>query len=98
MHRQHLTVRAPSEEMLDVVSRLCGVHAQLQSSAELTLWARLDGLHLCLLRSSPSPVPYPAGTSGDAAAPILLVVERESLRGRYLMFGQIRPRVPLGNT
>jgi hypothetical protein len=30
--------------MLDVVSRLCGVHAQLMSSAELTLWARVDGL------------------------------------------------------
>jgi hypothetical protein len=30
--------------MLAVASRLCGVHAQLMSSAELTLWARVDGL------------------------------------------------------
>ena len=44
MRRQHLTERAPRHDMLDVVSRLCGVHAQLQSSAELTLWARLEDL------------------------------------------------------
>jgi hypothetical protein len=30
--------------MLDVVSDLCGLHAQVMSSAELTLWARVDGL------------------------------------------------------
>jgi hypothetical protein len=30
--------------MLDVVSRLAGVHAQVMSSAELTLWARVEGL------------------------------------------------------
>ena len=30
--------------MLDVASRLCGVHAQVLSCAELTLWARVEGL------------------------------------------------------
>jgi hypothetical protein len=30
--------------MLEVVRRLCGVHAQVMSSAELTLWARVEGL------------------------------------------------------
>lgn len=44
MRRQHLTGRAPHEALFEVVSRLGGLHAQLQSSAELTLWARLDGL------------------------------------------------------
>ena len=34
----------PVERALEVVSRLCGLHAQLSSSAELTLWARVEGL------------------------------------------------------
>ena len=42
--RQGLVSRAPAGDVLAVVSRLCGVHAQVASSAELTLWARLDGL------------------------------------------------------
>ena len=42
--RHGLRERAPREAMLEVASRLCGVHAQLISSAELTLWARVEGL------------------------------------------------------
>lgn len=42
--RHHLDARVPHERMLEVVSRLCGVHAQVMSSAELTLWARVAGL------------------------------------------------------
>ena len=42
--RHGLAERAPHEELLAVASRLCGVHAQLMGSAELTLWARLDAL------------------------------------------------------
>jgi uncharacterized protein YcaQ len=42
--RQHLTTRLPAERALEVVSRLCGLHAQVLSSAELTLAARVDGL------------------------------------------------------
>src|SRR3712207_6084562 len=43
-HKQQLHERAPASEMLEVADRLCGVHAQVMSSAELTLWARVDDL------------------------------------------------------
>ncbi len=43
-HRHHLNERAPREDALEVTSRLCGLHAQLMSSAELTLWARVEDL------------------------------------------------------
>ena len=42
--RQGLGERAASEHWMDVVRRICGLHAQVQSSAELTLWARVEGL------------------------------------------------------
>jgi hypothetical protein len=42
--RQGLHERVPARALLDVASRVCGVHAQVAASAELTLWARLDGL------------------------------------------------------
>lgn len=42
--RHGLEERRPADELLDVVSRLCGLHAQVMSSAELTAWARLDDL------------------------------------------------------
>ncbi len=42
--RQHLTRRAPPEQALQVVSDIAGLHAQVMSSAELTLWARVDDL------------------------------------------------------
>ena len=44
MRAQQLDERAARERALDVVAELCGVHAQVMSSAELTLWARVDGL------------------------------------------------------
>jgi Winged helix DNA-binding domain len=44
MDRHHLLRRAPAEEMLDVAARVCGLHAQVMSSAELTLCARVDDL------------------------------------------------------
>src|SRR4051794_5915845 len=44
MARQGLVRRAPAAAWPDVVSRICGLHAQVQSSAELTLWARVDEL------------------------------------------------------
>ncbi len=44
LRRQHLAERAPRAAALDVVSDLCGLHAQVASSAELTLWARVEGL------------------------------------------------------
>lgn len=42
--RHHLHERAPADRMLRVAGELCGVHAQVMSSAELTLWARVDDL------------------------------------------------------
>lgn len=44
MARQHLHRRAPATAALAVAADLCGLHAQVMSSAELTLWARVDGL------------------------------------------------------
>jgi hypothetical protein len=44
MGRQHLLERAPASRALDVVSDLAGLHAQVMSCAELTLWARVDDL------------------------------------------------------
>jgi winged helix DNA-binding protein len=44
MRAQGLVERAPSSEWLGVVERVCGLHAQVMSSAELTLWARVEGL------------------------------------------------------
>ncbi|MEA2322255.1 MAG: hypothetical protein QOD81_2105 [Solirubrobacteraceae bacterium] len=41
---QRLHERAPRDAMLGVAGALCGVHAQLMSSAELALWARVEGL------------------------------------------------------
>ena len=42
--RHHLDERAPPTAMLDVVAEIAGLHAQVMSSAELTLAARIDGL------------------------------------------------------
>src|ERR1043166_2875162 len=44
VRRHHLDQRAPAGSMLAVASRLCGLHAQVMSSAELTVWARVEGL------------------------------------------------------
>ena len=44
MTRHHLIERAPRSALLDVVSDVCGLHAQLTSSAELTAWARVADL------------------------------------------------------
>ena len=44
LKRQRLDRRAPRDEALDVVRQICGLHAQVMSSAELTLWARVEDL------------------------------------------------------
>jgi hypothetical protein len=43
-HRHRLDRRAPRGAMLRVTAEICGLHAQLLSSAELSLWARVDRL------------------------------------------------------
>ncbi len=44
VRRHQLDQRAPAGSMLAVASRLCGLHAQVMSSAELTVWARVENL------------------------------------------------------
>jgi len=44
LRRHHLDRRAPAADALAVVADLAGLHAQIASSAELTLWARVDDL------------------------------------------------------
>lgn len=43
LQRHFLEERASRAELLSVVSRICGLHAQIMSSAELATWARIDG-------------------------------------------------------
>ena len=42
--RSHLVERAPAERLVEVVRDVCGIHAQVTSSAELQLAARVDGI------------------------------------------------------
>lgn len=42
--RQRLDRRAPRDVVLGVVREICGLHAQVMSSAELTLWVRVEDL------------------------------------------------------
>ena len=44
LERHHLVQRSAPSELVRVVRDICGLHAQLMSSAELSLWARIDGL------------------------------------------------------
>ncbi len=42
--RHSLVERVPAADALSVVGDICGLHAQVMSSAELSLWARVDCL------------------------------------------------------
>lgn len=44
MRRHYLIDRASPKQLVDVVSQLRGLHAQLMSSVDLQLWARIEGL------------------------------------------------------
>ena len=44
LRRQCLDRRASPDEALGVIAKICGLHAQVMSSAELTLWARVEDL------------------------------------------------------
>jgi hypothetical protein len=44
LRRHHLDTPAPAGALLDVAAELCGIHAQLASSAELALWLRVEGV------------------------------------------------------
>jgi hypothetical protein len=44
MRQHHLSERAKPTDLVRVVSDLCGLHAQVRSSAVLSLWARINDL------------------------------------------------------
>jgi winged helix DNA-binding protein len=44
VRRHHLERRAPAGRILEIASRLCGLHAQVLSCAELSAWARVEDL------------------------------------------------------
>ena len=44
VRRHHLDQRAPAGSMIAVAGQICGLHAQVMSSAELMVWARVEGL------------------------------------------------------
>lgn len=44
LQRHRLDKRAPKQDLITVVSGTCGLHAQLMSSAELSMWARIHDL------------------------------------------------------
>ena len=46
LERHHLHRRAPRGSELRVAGRICGLHAQLLSSAVLSLWTRVEGTSL----------------------------------------------------
>jgi Winged helix DNA-binding domain len=50
VRRQNLDRRARAGSVLAVASRLCGLHAQVMSCAELSAWARVEGLKLGTIR------------------------------------------------
>lgn len=44
LERQFLSDRTPAADVFEVLRKVCGVRAQLPTTADLTLWARFDGL------------------------------------------------------
>ena len=43
LERHSLAQRAPAGSMVEVAGRMCGLHAQVLSAADLQLWARVEG-------------------------------------------------------
>lgn len=52
MKRQFLLNRAPADDLIAVSDRMCALHAQVMSSVELALWARIDGLDQTAVRDA----------------------------------------------
>jgi uncharacterized protein YcaQ len=52
LERHQLHRRAPRGSELRVAGRICGLHAQLLSSAALSLWARVEGTSLAILQGA----------------------------------------------
>ena len=69
VHRHHLVQPKPRSRMLAVVRSLCGLQAQLMSSAELTLWARLENLVSPSRSARPLARPHAGQNVGHARHP-----------------------------
>jgi hypothetical protein len=52
LKRQFLDQRAPKDDALAVAATIGGLHAQVMSSAELTLWARVEDLDRDMVRKA----------------------------------------------
>jgi hypothetical protein len=50
--RSSLDVRASGDQLVEVASAVCGLHAQVQASAELQLAARVDGIEQADVRAA----------------------------------------------
>ena len=87
VRRQHLHQRAPTGSMLAVANRLCGLHAQVMSSAELTAWARVEGLHRDAVRRLEARAATLPARSGGRGRPALGrdVARRGRLLGRFAL-------------
>lgn len=80
--RQNLIERAPQSGLVDVVDRMCGLHAQVLSSVELALLARIDGLQ--------------AGALGDALWRTRTLVKTWAMRKTLHVFPSSRMGLWLG--
>jgi hypothetical protein len=52
VRRHRLDRRAPREALVDVIGDICGLHAQVMSSAELAAWARVEELEADALQQA----------------------------------------------
>jgi hypothetical protein len=52
LRRQFLETQAPNEQALAVAAAIGGLHAQVMSSAELTLWARVENLNREMVKTA----------------------------------------------
>jgi hypothetical protein len=65
--RSSLEERASDAQLVEVVSAVCGVHAQVRAAAELQLATRIDGIEQADVRAalySGSSRTWPAGPLG----------------------------------
>src|SRR4051794_8631246 len=51
-YKHNLVQRAPRRELVEVVTRVGGLQAQMMSAAELQLWARVEGVTLQEIRDA----------------------------------------------
>jgi hypothetical protein len=64
--QHHLVERAEPAELVRIVSDICGLHAQVMSSAKHSVWARSSGHDQRAPAGAPSRNPLAAAGSGQA--------------------------------